>query len=199
MMNKGEDKMNEETLYKNFSKNLASIRKKSGLTQAELAEKLNYSDKSVSKWERGEGIPDLYNTVKIAELFGVTVSDLIESKEIKKPVMLRNRFIITVLSIGVSWLLAVILFFVFELFMPDFKSFIFFIYAVPVSCIVSVVFSAVWWNRICQFFSVSSLIWAVAMCVVITVNIPKIALIFTVAAVLQVMTVLWFLMKKQNK
>ena len=43
-----------------LAKNLAYYRKASGLTQLELAEKFNYSDKSVSKWERGEGFPDVF-------------------------------------------------------------------------------------------------------------------------------------------
>ena len=65
--------MTEERLKKNIAKNLSSLRKSAGLTQAELGEKLTYSDKSISKWERGDGLPDLLVLDKLAELYGVTV------------------------------------------------------------------------------------------------------------------------------
>ncbi len=60
--------MTEERLKKNIAKNLSSLRKSAGLTQAELGEKLTYSDKSISKWERGDGLPDLLVLDKLAEL-----------------------------------------------------------------------------------------------------------------------------------
>ena len=49
--------MKEQELRKNFSNNLIYYRKASGMTQLELATLLNYSDKAVSKWERGESLP----------------------------------------------------------------------------------------------------------------------------------------------
>ena len=64
---------NVEELNQKIAKNLASYRKAAGLTQAELAEKINYSDKSVSKWESGNGVPDLYVLLQLSELYGVTV------------------------------------------------------------------------------------------------------------------------------
>ncbi|MBQ7100690.1 MAG: helix-turn-helix transcriptional regulator, partial [Clostridia bacterium] len=57
-----------------MAKNISELRKASGLTQAQLAEKLSYSDKSVSKWERGDGVPDVVVMQKMAELFGVTLN-----------------------------------------------------------------------------------------------------------------------------
>ena len=53
--------------------NLTELRKEKKWTQAELAEKINYSDKSVSKWERGEALPDLKVLLQMAELFGVNL------------------------------------------------------------------------------------------------------------------------------
>ena len=52
-----------------FAENLAVLRKKKGWTQLELAERLNYSDKAVSKWERGESLPDVTILKQIADLF----------------------------------------------------------------------------------------------------------------------------------
>ena len=61
--------------------NIINERTKAGMTQAELGAKLNYSDKSVSKWERGEAIPDAYVLSEMAELFGVTVDYLLSSHD----------------------------------------------------------------------------------------------------------------------
>ena len=62
-----------------FASNLIRLRSKAGMTQAELGAMLNYSDKSVSKWERGEAIPDAWVLTRLAEIFGVTVDYLLSS------------------------------------------------------------------------------------------------------------------------
>ena len=167
----------EEKLREYFARNLAHYRKALGLTQIELAERLNYSDKSVSKWERGDGLPDLAVTAQIAEIFGLTVNDMIAEKPKRRLMTTRNKIIITLLSMGVAWLVATILFFICE--------------------IVGIVFSCIWWKKIHLFASVSTLIWSLALCVMLTVSVPKIYLIFIVAAVLQILALLWFLIKKQ--
>ena len=70
--------MDEERLKKQIGANIASYRKRMQLTQAGLAEKLNYSDKAISKWERGESAPDVQTLVQLADLFDVTVNELLE-------------------------------------------------------------------------------------------------------------------------
>ncbi len=111
--------VNINKIRENFARNLAFYRKASGKTQLELANELNYSDKSVSKWERGEGLPDLEVTAQIAELLGVNVSDLIADKVKRRILITRNKALITFLSVGLVWLVAAILFFIFQLFLPD--------------------------------------------------------------------------------
>ena len=66
-----------------IAKNLTELRTRAGFTQLQLAEKLNYSDKAVSKWERGEAVPDLRVLVKLSEIYGVTVDDM--SRAIRSP------------------------------------------------------------------------------------------------------------------
>ena len=66
-----------------IAKNIAELRKKNGMTQAEFAEKLNYSDKAISKWERGESVPDIATLKQIAEMFGVTIDYLLEEDHTK--------------------------------------------------------------------------------------------------------------------
>lgn len=60
-----------------FAANLIRLRQEAGLTQAGLAEKINYSGKSVSKWERGEAIPDAYVLKALSDLFHVSIDDLL--------------------------------------------------------------------------------------------------------------------------
>lgn len=188
----------EEKMREYFARNLAHYRKALGLTQIELAERLNYSDKSISKWERGDGLPDLLVTAQIAEIFGLTVNDMIAEKPKRHLMTTRNKIIITLLSMGVAWLVATILFFICEIIFPSIKVWwLFYIYAIPISAIVGIVFSCIWWKKIHLFASVSTLIWSAALCVMLTVLVPKIYLIFIVAAVLQVLALLWFLIKKQ--
>ena len=69
--------MTEEDLRRKVARNLAYYRRQMGLTQTELSERINYSDKSVSKWERAEGIPDLYVLTQLADIFCVSVEDLL--------------------------------------------------------------------------------------------------------------------------
>lgn len=69
--------MNENEFRLRLSENLIKHRKLNGLTQAELAECISYSDKSVSKWERGEGVPDIFVLLSISEIYGITLSELV--------------------------------------------------------------------------------------------------------------------------
>ena len=76
------------------AKNLIALRKQAGLTQLDLAEKLNYSDKAVSKWERAESLPDVETVKKIADLYHVSVDALLReekdiTKKIRKPLPLK--------------------------------------------------------------------------------------------------------------
>lgn len=189
--------IHEECLRNYFANNLSHYRKQLGLTQTELAEKLNYSDKSISKWERGEGLPDLTVTAQIANIFGLTVNDMIAPKPRRRILTTRNKTIITLLSICGAWLVATFLFFLFEIIVLPFETWKIFIYAIPVSAIIAIVFSAMWWRRSPLFFSISSLIWSLAGSLQISFSLSKFWLIFIVMAVLQILTILSFLIKKQ--
>ena len=133
--------MKNETEFRGIvAANITLYRKACGLTQLELAEKLNYSDKAVSKWERGESLPDLYVLHQIANMFGITLNDLVNVVETPKPNVNKNdRKVVMLLSMGLTWLVAIVVFAALKIFetpmiwMP-------FIYAIPVTAIVSIVF-----------------------------------------------------------
>ncbi|MBO4692821.1 MAG: helix-turn-helix transcriptional regulator [Clostridia bacterium] len=191
--------MTEVTVNKireNFARNLAFYRKTAKKTQLELANALNYSDKSVSKWERGEGLPDLEVTAKIANILGVSVSDLIADKVKRRILITRNKALITGLSVGVVWLIAAILFFLFQFVLPDIRSWLIFIYALPVSSIVSIVFCGIWWKKIHILLSVTALIWSAGLCTCLSYPNPKVFLIFIIAAILELLSLLAFFIKK---
>ncbi len=186
----------ESKIRENFARNLSFYRKAANKTQLELANELNYSDKSISKWERGEGLPDLEVTVRIAGILGVSVGDLIADKVKRRVLITRNKALITGLSVGTVWLVAAILFFLFQLVLPNISSWLVFMYAIPASAIVAIVFSGIWWKKIHVLLSVSLLIWSAGLCVCLSYRNPAIFTIFIVAAVLELLALLAFFIKK---
>ena len=191
--------MTEEQIKANIALNITELRKKNGMTQSELAEFLNYSDKSVSKWERGDGIPDVVVLQKIAELFGVTLNDLIKGeisvkKSTSKPSTV-NRIIIPLLSASLSFFVASIVFFLLNIFLPDLeRNWLVFILAMPVACIPLIVFSAIWWGLLARFVCISSLIWSLVLFVLLAFQVPGIVSIIIVASIFQALVILWFIM-----
>jgi transcriptional regulator with XRE-family HTH domain len=171
------------------------------MTQAELAERIKYSDKSISKWERGSGVPDIFVLSLLAEIYNVTVNDLIsENAPLPPPLasdIIKKRIIIMLLSVGLAWLTATVTYTVLRIAVPGFSyAWSCFVLAIPISCIICVVFCALWWSILFQFLSVSALVWAVATSVYILVPLYSIYLIFAVSAVMQVLVLLWYMMKK---
>ena len=63
------------------SQNITNLRKNNGLTQVELAKKINFSDKAISRWEKGEVMPDVETIQKLSEVFNVSVSAILENQE----------------------------------------------------------------------------------------------------------------------
>lgn len=188
--------MDENKLKGILADNLVYYRKLHRLTQAQLAEKINYSDKSVSKWERGDGVPDIYVLTLLASLYGVTVNDLIRERSAVKPVpVVKKRILVPLLSMGLVWLAAAVLFFVLRLFTPQLeKLYLCFVWAAPISVIVGVVFANLWWNDLLRFLFVSVLIWLTAVALFLTITLESMYLIFMVAGILQVLVLLWYLL-----
>lgn len=196
--------MTEEQLRENIAKNIASLRKEKGMTQAELAEALNYSDKSVSKWERGDGIPDILVIHKIAELFGVTLNDIISEeivvkKKGEKP-HLTNRIIIPLLSVGLVFLVFSLVFAImtiFEFNLP--RTWLVFVLAIPVACIPLVVFAAIWWDLPQRFICVTALVWSTVLFLGLAFESEKILSVIITAGIFQVLVILWFIMRYRSK
>lgn len=188
-------KVDELTLRRTVSKNIAAYRKAHKDTQAGLAEKLNYSDKSVSKWERGESLPDIFILTQIADLYGITVSNLIGEVEPPKESKPAYHMFILVLSVALVFAVAAVLFTAFVIADVPFRAWLFFLYAIPASAIVCIVFTSLWWGIWQQGVSVSVLIWSLGVCLYLSLPIPRLSLIFIVCAALQVLALLWNLFR----
>ena len=190
--------MQEEALRAAIARRIAFYRRQAGHTQADLAEKLSYSDKSVSKWERGEGVPDIYVLARIAELYGVTVNDLISEETPKTP--RKPQLLVTLLSLGLVWLVATVAFFVLKLFCPTMpRVWLCFIYALPVCSILLIVFSGLWCGWVLRGVATSLLVWTLAVSIHLTVMMRNIQLIYIVGAVLQVLCILFVILKMRKR
>lgn len=198
----GSMEQNTVLLNQKIAKNLIAYRKRAGLTQAEVAEKINYSDKSVSKWESANGVPDIYILVQLAELYGVTVNDFLgeEPKVPEKPRNHRARFhaLIMLLSSGIVWLVATCLFVLLQVSPFEGAWWLVFVYALPVNAIVIVALSGAWKYKLVNFFAVSALVWTALTSLYLTVvSIDVLTwlqtpwLIFVLGVPLQVLETLW--------
>lgn len=159
-------------------KNLTALRQAHKMTQSELAEKLNYSDKAISKWERGESIPDVSVLKSIADLFGVTVDYLLQEdhEEHVAPIpessayKHRNRKIIMSLGVLIVWFVATFTFVVLDTAIPKtIANWLPFLYAVPITMIVWLVFNSIWFNKRRNYLIISLLMWTALATFVLTV------------------------------
>ena len=169
--------MNDEKLKNQIGTNIAMYRKNAGLTQAGLAAKLNYSDKAISKWERGESIPDVITLFTLAEQFEITVNDLLSDPnalpedvdptklekamtKVSEKALRRkaNKTVILALSSTLVWFVALLIFVVLSSFDIQYSE-LAFLYAIPVNAIVLLSLRSAWhdfrWNR-CL---ISGIVW----------------------------------------
>ena len=191
-----------EDLKSVIAKNIATLRQEAKMTQSDLAERLNYSDKAISKWERAESMPDITVLKTIADLFEVPLDYLVREEhgpeEVAKPVQAvskkRNHAVITLLSVLIVWFVAVLGYVVLEMALPgSVRNLLMFVYALPVSAIVWLVLNSVWFNRRRNFLIISLLMWSLLAAVHLTfwhfeINI---ALIYLLGVAGQAVILLW--------
>ena len=190
----------EDALTQSIARNIAALRKKAGLTQTQLAEKINYSDKSVSKWERGEGVPDIIVLAKLAALFRVSLDELCGEKPPEKVQKKdRRRGLGFLLSEGLVWLVATVFFAAFKLFaLPWPNMWLIFVYAVTASAIVGVVFTALWFPWYAELAAVTALVWSIPVSVSLSAPHPQSYMLFIVAAIVQVLFFFWYWLKLER-
>ena len=211
--------MDDERLKSQIGANIAAYRKRAGLTQAGLAEKLNYSDKAVSKWERGESVPDVLTLVQLAEQFDITVGDLLTDpnelpeqagavqhamEQVVEKTLKRkaNKNIILMLSSLLVWFVALFLYVVLSSFdIGQRWNWIFFIYAIPANAIVLLSLRSAWhdfrWNKIL----ISAIAWGCLLSLYLTANFWDFHLwkFFLLGIPGQLAILLWFRMFRPAK
>lgn len=187
------------------AQNMIALRRKKGYTQAELAELLNYTDKAVSKWERGESIPDVTVLKQIADLFEVTVDYLITPEEQHQPIerehvsrrRRNNRRFIMGMSIALVWLIATFAFVLITLLKQAIGAqWIVFVYAVPISMIVWLTFNSIWFNRRRNFLIISLLMWSLLGSIYITLLPLNTWLLFALGVPGQIIILFWSRLKR---
>ncbi len=186
------------------AENLTQLRKSAELTQAQLAEKFNYSDKAICRWEHGETLPDINTLYALAEFYGVTMNDLVddsfEPSDVKAVERhdFKYRMLITAFFLAALWLFATV-FFVSGLTFSR-SYWLIFVWAVPASCILV---ARLWRKhetvpifRICLY---SLLIWSLLTAVFLHLLLVKGVnswMIFLVGIPLQAIIVFWQQIKR---
>lgn len=155
-----------EDLKKIISQNLVELRKRKKYTQADLADMLQYSDKAISKWEKGESLPDIEVLYQICNLYGVTLDYLThegnyEEKQdyVKKDTTMVNKIIITLLSVSLIWFMVLIVY-VYAFVLNDINLWILYIWGVPASALLVLIFNSIWGKRKFKFVILTVLTWS---------------------------------------
>jgi len=184
-----------EDIKQTIADNITELRKGMHLTQAELAEKMGYTDKAISKWERAESIPDIVTLKEFADLSGVTLDYLVEKEHVENRVALSkqarsNRMVISLLAAAAVWLIATLLFVYLKIFgVADVWKV--FAGAVPVTMIVLLVFNSIWGNTKLNYVIISILVWSTLAFTYFMLMQYNLFLIFLIGVPIQVMVILW--------
>lgn len=198
-----------KTLRQIVGENLTELRKNKKLTQFELAEQLNYSDKSISKWENGDNLPDLETLNELCNFYGVTLDYLthpveankdkyVLNKDIERKDLINHIFITLFVNL-VVWFIATIVFVYALIKEVQGPYWLAFVYAVPLSCVITAVFTRVYFRKVRLMFFIcwSVFIWSLTACAFLTALPDIIWPIFLVGVPAQGALVAWFLMKKK--
>lgn len=184
-----------EDIKQVIADNITELRKELHLTQAELADKMGYTDKAISKWERAESIPDIGTLKEFADLCGVSLDYLVQKEHVEqRPVLSRqaksNRLIISLLAAAAVWLIATVLFVYLKIYGVA-NVWLVFAGAVPVTMIVLLVFNSIWGNKKHNYVIISILVWSMLAFAYFMLMKYNLFLIFLIGVPIQVMIILW--------
>ncbi len=190
-----------------IAENITRLRKSMKLTQAELAEKMNYSDKAVSKWERGDSIPDVLVLAELAALFSVTVDYFLhEHGEEEKPAVKKEknkpmRVAIALTSCIAPFIVSLILALIF-IQVYDEPSWLWklFVFPLPIVTTISLIFTAVWSRkRIQVFLWASAVLWTTLLTLfVLLYSFSSSWLIFVIGAPIELILFFWIGLHKKK-
>ena len=183
--------------------NLVTLRKEKGLTQAELAEKLSYSDKAISRWERGDTLPDISVLYEICNYYNITLDMLVSDEPIirdEEKVYTKNslayKIWATMLSVTFVWLAATITFIYSNVKGEGYNFWMAFVWAVPLTCIVLKIAGRNIFNTVLKIITDSVLIWSILASFYLQLLPYNIWMIFLLGIPVQTIIFLWIRMKK---
>lgn len=192
-----------ENIREIIGENLAQLRKEAKLTQLELAEKFNYSDKSISKWEKGETLPDIVTLNELCEFYGVSLDYLTheatpENKQKYKKENSKDRYnhiFITTLIATIIWMIATIIY-VWSLIKYNNGIWMAFVWAVPITFLVLSFANHRFFKNKLMYFIVNSLfVWTVLAASFVQFLSDRVWTIFLLGIPLQIITFLYWKMK----
>lgn len=190
-----------------IAENITNLRKSMKLTQAELAEKMNYSDKAVSKWERGDSIPDVLVLAELASLFSVTVDyflhehDEAEKSVTKKDKNRMRRIAISLTSCIAPFIVSLILALIFiQVYDEPAWLWKLFIFPLPIVATISLIFTAVWVRKRTQVFLwASAVLWTILLVLfVLLYSFSSSWLIFVIGAPIEIILFFWIGLHKKK-
>ena len=186
-----------------IAENITRLRAARQMTQLELATMLSYSDKSVSKWERGESIPDAYVLKKLSEIFNVSIdfifSEHSDEEFKKKPIRKYKhdrRTISTIIICGV-WTLALAVFVIMNYI--GIIEWLIFAFTVPITFVLLIILNSLWGNKRHNIFLISGLVWSVLLCLYLLFFEHNIWLILLIGIPAQLIIYLSFHIKKKQQ
>lgn len=189
--------MELQELRHNVAQNIFYLRTMNNMTQSELGEKLNYSDKAISKWERGDGLPDAYVLCKLSEIFGVSVDYLVEAHSEQerhqittKPIKDIKRLISSVVLWGIfaiALLVIIVCYFATKKIFWQIA-----IYSLPVTFVVQIVLACVWNKGKGTFVFTSLLMWSILATIYAALFKYNLWLIFVIGIPAQVIVFLCY-------
>ena len=175
-----------------IAKNLVTLRKKSNLTQLQLAEKLNYSDKAISKWEKGEALPNINVLMALADFYEVKIQDIVYEHKVVEPKKSKNRLrgILISLSSMMVWLIATIMFVALTYTEFRDKAWYAFIIALPIFFLVITIFLAVWKNNLLASIFASLMVWSFILMISLILEEYQVWMVYLIGLPLQIIIVL---------
>ena len=187
-----------------IAKNLITLRKKSNLTQLQLAEKLNYSDKAISKWEKGEALPSINVLMAIADFYEVKIQDIVYEHKVVEPRRSKNRLraILILLSSMMVWLIATIIFVALTYVEGINNEWYAFIVALPIFFLVITIFLVVWKCNLLSSIFASLMVWSFILMISLVLEEYHVWMVYLIGLPLQIIIVLASLFvyfKNRNK
>lgn len=192
-----------ENIKEIIAKNLTALRKNSKMTQQDLAQKLNYSDKAISRWEHAETLPDIETLCKICNIYGVKFEYLLQSEQPtrkKNPYIIQrdigNKIAITGIAIFSVWLIAMVAY-VYSSIVLEVNYWKIFILAIPVSLLVAIFCNRLWGTKFIGYVLTSLTVWSIILCVYINMLEYNPWMLFLVGIPIQMIIILSGTLKKK--